>query len=156
VRLAGRALVAERAVAAEGEARRGEVERADDGPRGGGEVAGVGLAELLPGHGAERLVEHPVVAALRVHLGPLRQPRHRRVRHVRRRPDCPPRGSSKSHIGSHSVRIMTIGELIRDRQREIERIKAWGTHGGARCCRWRRRPCGFRPRAACRSGPAPS
>lgn len=85
--MAGRALVVERAVAAECEARRGEVERADDGAGRGGEVAGVGLAELLPGHGAERLVEHPVVPALRVHLGPLRQSRHRRVRHVRRRPD---------------------------------------------------------------------
>lgn len=121
--LAGRALVAERAVAAEGEARRGEVERADDGARGGGEVASVGLAELLPGQGAERLVEDPVVPTLRVHLSPLSQPRHRSVRHVRRRPDCPPSKQQITHRKPSRIsqcmaianRCMTIDESIREK-----------------------------------------
>jgi hypothetical protein len=144
--MAGRALVVERVVTAEGEACRGEVERADDGAGGGGEVACVGLAELLPRHGAERLVEHPVVPALRVHLGPLRQPRHRCVRHVRRRPDC----SKKAEIVQGSVSAqeeLTVRIGIEGRA---------GTYDGARCCRWCRRPCGCRPPAACRTAPAPS
>uniref|UniRef100_A0A0E0P0Z3 Uncharacterized protein n=1 Tax=Oryza rufipogon TaxID=4529 RepID=A0A0E0P0Z3_ORYRU len=31
-----------------------------------------------------------------------------------------------------------------------------GAHGGARCCRWCRRPCGCCPPASCRTAPAPS
>lgn len=86
--VAAAGLVGERGVAAEGDPGGGEVHDPHDRAGGRGEVAGVGLAELLIRRGAEGLPEDPVVAALRQHLGPLRDPPHGRLRDARRCPNC--------------------------------------------------------------------
>jgi hypothetical protein len=87
--VAAGSLVGQRAIAAEGDPGRRQVQDAHHRAGGRGEVARVGLAQLLVGRGAEGLAEYPVVAALRQHLGPLRDPPHRGLRDARRRPHCP-------------------------------------------------------------------
>jgi hypothetical protein len=96
--MAGQALVVERIVTAESEARPGEVERADDGARGGGEVACVGLAELLPGM-APNIWWNTLSCPPSAYTLVPRQPRHHCVRHVRCRPNC----SKKAEIVQGSV-----------------------------------------------------
>jgi len=91
-------LVGQGAVAAEGDPGRGQVHDAHHRAGGRGEVARVGLAQLLVRRGAEGLPEYPVVAAFRQHLGPLRDPPHRGLRDARRRPHWPSGQETKKSV----------------------------------------------------------